>query len=344
MSDSGSGEPLEHGGDLASAAAAFGTPPEGWLDVSTGINPHPYLVLPPPPEAWTRLPDTGVVMRLLDAAARCYGVADPSRVVAAPGTQALIQWLPLLVGRTRVAVLEPTYAEHAAAWRAAGHTVVAVGSLASLKATSPGVAVIVNPNNPDGRRIAAADLLDLAAGLAARRGVLVVDEAFADTLPEISVAPQAGVPGLVVLRSFGKFFGLAGLRLGFALAWPEMADALRGALGPWAVSGPAAAIATGALTDETWIAITRQRLKLSMERLHALLEREGLRVLGGTSLFALAAHPEAADLHAHLARQGIWARHFPAHPDWLRFGLPPESGGWERLENGIKSRASSGTY
>lgn len=328
---------IEHGGDLAAAAAAWGTPPEGWLDLSTGINPHPYLILPPPQEAWTRLPDTGVTMRLLDAAARSYGATDPSLVVAAPGTQALIQWLPLLVGRTRVAVLGPTYAEHAGAWRAAGHTVVEVGGLAALKAAAPGVAVIVNPNNPDGRRTAPADLLDLAARLAERRGLVVVDEAFADTDPEFSVSPQAGRPGLVVLRSFGKFFGLAGLRLGFAIAWPEMAEALRSALGPWAVSGPAAAIATGALGDETWIAITRQRLKLSMEQLHAILQRAGLEVLGGTSLFVLAAHDRAPGLHAHLARQGIWVRRFSERPTWLRFGLPPESGGWERLDAALKS-------
>ncbi|MEO5336720.1 MAG: threonine-phosphate decarboxylase CobD [Magnetospirillum sp. WYHS-4] len=327
---------IDHGGDLAAATAAFGMPAEDWLDLSTGINPHSYLVLPPHPEAWSRLPDTGVTMRLLAAAARCYGVADPSLVVAAPGTQALIQWLPLLVGRTRVAVLSPTYAEHAGAWRAAGHTVVEVGGLAALKAAQPGVAVIVNPNNPDGRRVRPADILDLTEQMAERRGLVMVDEAFADTLPEISVAAQAGLPGLVVLRSFGKFFGLAGLRLGFALAWPDMAEALRSALGPWAVSGPAAAVATGALEDDTWIAITRQRLRLSMEQLHALLQRSGLEVLGGTSLFVLTAHDRAPDLHAHLARQGIWVRRFSDHPRWLRFGLPPE-GSWERLEVGIKS-------
>jgi cobalamin biosynthetic protein CobC len=337
LSDSPLPSPIEHGGDLAAAAAAWGTPPEGWLDLSTGINPHPYLVLPPPHEAWTRLPDTGVVMRLVAAAARCYGAPDPSLVVAAPGTQALIQWLPLLVGRTRVAVLGPTYAEHAAAWRAAGHAVTEVGGLAALKAAAPGVAVIVNPNNPDGRRVAPADIMDLAARLAERRGLVVVDEAFADIAPEISVAAHAGAPGLVVLRSFGKFFGLAGIRLGFALTWPEMAEALRSALGPWAVSGPAAAIATGALADETWIAITRQRLKLSMEQMESLLRRAGLEVLGATSLFALAAHDQAQGLHAHLARQGIWVRRFPERPYWLRFGLPPESGGWERLDGALKS-------
>lgn len=327
----------EHGGDLAAAEATFGVPPAGWMDLSTGINPHPYPVGAPTRESWTRLPDSRVMGKLRDAAATCYGVADPSCVVPAAGTQSLIQCLPRIPRRTRVAVLGPTYAEHALAWKNAGHVVEEVSDFAALPGAAP-VAVVVNPNNPDGRRVPPGDLLALAGELGGRRGLLVVDEAFADVAPEISLADRVGVPGLVVLRSFGKFFGLAGMRLGFALAWPAMAGALRRALGPWAVSGPAAEIATAALTDEAWAAITRERLKDGMGRLRGLLGDSGAEIIGGTDLFVLVSVAEARSLHAHLARQGILVRRFPERPDRLRFGLPPdEEGAWNRLEVALKS-------
>lgn len=311
---------ISHGGDLTAAEARYGKPKDGWLDLSTGINPQPYPFLPPDADAWHRLPQQAGLDRLIDAAARRYGAPDPACIVAAPGSQAILQWLPRLIAPTQATVLGPTYGEYAPTWRAGGHEVRMARALDH--AAGSGIVVLANPNNPDGRRHAPDALLDLAATLATRGGWLVVDEAFADADPEISVARHAGAAGLVVLRSLGKFYGLAGLRLGFALAPADLAARLGAAIGPWAVSGPALAIGAQALKDAAWAAETRDRLALASARLAALLRDAGCAPVGGTALFQLVRHAKAAALHEHLGRQGILIRAFESEPDWLRFGLP----------------------
>lgn len=321
-----------HGGDLAGAEARFGRPAEGWLDLSTGINPYPYPLPELAPELWTRLPDRGAETGLVAAACRCYGVADPAMVAAAPGSQALIQWLPRLVAPARVTVVGPTYGEHAAAWAAAGHE-VAVTDGADVDSASR-VVVVVNPNNPDGHRYDPAGLLELAAALDRRDGLLVVDEAFADVAPELSVAGRVG-PGLVVLRSVGKFFGLGGLRLGFAVAAPELATRLRTAIGPWAVSGPAVAVGTAALADEAWIAGMRRRLRAEAVALDEILAAAGLTPTGGTDLFRLATAPRAWTLWDHLGQRGVLTRPFAEQTRWLRFGLPGGTAARERLRRAL---------
>ena len=226
-----------HGGELSTAEGRWGRPSEGWLDLSTGINPVPYPVPPIPAEAWQRLPQYRRTDWLLEIAEEAYGASDDAWIVAAPGTQILIQLLPRLRPRARVAILEPTYGEHAACWAVEGAAVTSIGSLD--KAGTADVVVLVNPNNPDGRITARDSILGVADDLAKRGGLLVVDEAFADVVPDVSVAAAAGRPGLLILRSFGKFFGLAGIRLGFALGAEAEILRLRQLLGPWAVPGPA---------------------------------------------------------------------------------------------------------
>ena len=227
---------LRHGGDLGAATEKFGTPPDGWLDLSTGINPTPYPVGMLPAAVWQRLPIRDDVTKL-DAAARTYyGTPDNTALVAAPGTQAIIQLLPSLRATGTVAIIGPTYGEHGHRWRTAGHDVTEV---ATLDAADADVIVIVNPNNPDGRTVSPDRLMTVAKQQAARGGWLVVDEAFGDVAPQLSIVPASKEPGLIVMRSFGKFFGLAGLRLGFAIGDPAVIAALADALGPWAVPGPA---------------------------------------------------------------------------------------------------------
>jgi cobalamin biosynthetic protein CobC len=319
-----------HGGDLAAAAAQFGR--QDFLDLSTGINPTAYPVGVLSTECWSRLPGSDAALRR--AAAAHYGVGDPRCVVSAAGSQALIQLLPRLFPTGQIAVIGPTYGELSRCWRDVGRSVAAVPGIDALPAQSR-IVVLANPNNPDGRVIAADRVLALAETLARRDGMLIVDEAFADCEPPASVSPAAGAPGLLVLRSFGKFFGLAGLRLGFALAPPALAEALRRALGPWPVSGPALAIGEAALADHAWIARTRVELARQAAALDAALRQAGLEVIGGCALFRLVATDQAAALAEHLGRRGILVRAFAEHPGWLRFGLPGAA--CERLATALEA-------
>ena len=323
-------EPREHGGGIDAAAARWGRPRGEWVDLSTGINPVPYPLPPVPAERWQQLPDAALDESLRAAAARRYGVADTACVVPAAGSQAAIQWLPWILEPARVAIVSPTYNEHAAAWTAAGHHVAEIAGVDEADA-SAAVLVVGNPNNPDGRRTAPEQICDLA-----RRRLVVVDEAFADAAPELSVAGCVDDPALdlVVLRSLGKFYGLAGLRLGFALTSAERAGLLGTAMGPWAVSGPAAEIGRSALADDAWTAATRRRLARAAADLDALLAAHGFHVAGGTALFRLIDDAHAGDLFEHLAGAGILGRPFADHPAWLRLGVP-DAAGAERLAEAL---------
>jgi len=313
----------EHGGDPKAAEARFGVPKDGWLDLSTGINPVPYPVEPCPAELLHRLPLKQDLDDLLAAARRAYNVPDRACIVASPGTQALIQQVPTLFEAGNVNILSPTYGEHAPAWTAAGHVVTEVSE---LDASSP-YTVVVHPNNPDGRTQNIEAVLK-----AGEQGTVIVDEAFADVTPDLSITPRAGSQGLIVLRSFGKFYGLAGVRLGFAICNEVMAAKLNEKLGPWAVSGPALWAGTKALTDADWALKTRQRLKSDTARLHNILINAGMDIIGGTDLFTLCESPKARDIYEKLGHAGILVRPFKAQPNWLRFGLPGHERDWARLE------------
>ena len=318
---------LAHGGRLMLARRMFPEAPSPFLDLSTGINPHAYRLPPLPPASFTRLPEPEEISALEQEAARVYGVDDPAMVVAAPGTQALIQWLPRLFPQASVTILAPTYAEHAHAWASAGTRVTTASSPAAF-ADSP-AAVLCNPNNPDGRRWPATALL-----AAAPRDLLVVDEAFLDLEDDaaaLTCATRLPHPGVVVLRSFGKTYGLAGVRLGFALAAPSRAAALRAALGSWAVSGVAIAAGRAALADTAWRDTMRARLRRDAAELDACLTAAGLTVVGGTLLFRLAEGDHAPALFQRLGRAGILVRRFADQPRRLRFGLPAMPEDWARL-------------
>lgn len=332
-------EGIWHGGDLAKARALFPDAPQPWVDLSTGINPIPYPLPPLPLSLWQRLPGADDEAALLAAARKVYRVPSEVGIVAAPGTQILIDLLPrvlpALVAAGPVAVLGPTYAEHALAWRKAGAQVTEPTTLADAAAAA--TVVVVNPNNPDGRCLLPDDLAALAARCAARGGMLILDEAFADFTPETSLLP-ALPPATIVLRSFGKTYGLAGVRLGFAIGEVAPMAALQAAMGPWAVAGPALAIGAQALADTEWLAEAGAVRAADAARLDALLLRLG-RVVGGTTLFRLLATPDAQALFAHLGRHGLYVRRFQNEATWLRFGLPGDAASWERLEAALSSAA-----
>ena len=321
---------MKHGGDLTDAKARHGGHEPEWLDLSTGINPHAWPVPDGLAQAgWHRLPDSRDEARLSDAARIAYRVPDGVALVAAPGTQALIQWLPRLAPMGDVAVLGPTYGEHETAWRAVGADVRIVRRLAD--ADEARHVVVVSPNNPDGRAIDHDALGNMARRRQERGGWLVVDQSFTDvtTDGEASALPLDGPA--IILRSFGKFYGLAGLRLGFALAPPPIAARIAEALGPWAVSGPALAIGAAALADRPWADAMRIRLATEADALDRVLGAAGLALVGGTGLYRLVRHPEARAIHEMLAAAHIWVRSFDWAPDLLRFGLPPDAAARDRL-------------
>ncbi len=298
----------DHGGGLDAAVAAYGGVRSDWLDLSTGINPVPYPVGEITAGAWTALPDQGAMDRLLAAARVFWNVPDGAEVVAANGASALIAAMPHVWDGTRVSIPAPTYNEHAAAFAANGWQVGERGD----------VHVVVHPNNPDGR----------VWGDAPSARSIVIDESFCDVMPEASHVARAVHPDTVILKSFGKFWGLAGARLGFAICAPEIAQKLRDQLGPWAVAGPALEIGARALEDVAWAEATRDRLATDAKRLDDLV---GWDLVGGTDLFRTYAVPDAAATQDKLARGHVWSRIFPYSKTWIRLGLPaPDQ--WDQLE------------
>lgn len=326
---------LVHGGRLDAARRLYPDAPQPWIDLSTGINPRAYPLPALTPEIFARLPDDDAFAALEKAARVAYGAPDAVGIVAGAGVQAFIQLLPRLYPARHVAVLGFTYAEHAACWSAAGATVETVEALGELAGAD--VAVIVNPNNPDGRLLSPDALVPLAREMTAKGGLLVLDESFMDFTPAQSAVALAAQEGVVVLRSFGKAYGLAGLRLGFALSSSARASTLRAALGPWAVSGPALAIGARALADLDWRASAAAACTAEAARLDALLSRAGFEPLGGAALFRLARHAKAQARQAQLCEKGVLARAFPERPDWLRFGLPGDDMAWRRLASALET-------
>lgn len=326
---------IEHGGALDKAVARFGGRPQDWLDLSTGINPEHFPLPELTPEIWNRLPDEGLLQETLRLARSYYRLNEKAPIVAAPGTQALIQLVPTLIAPSTVAILGPTYQEHAASFAASGWKVVQCVTLDEIPSEAT-AAVIVNPNNPDGRVISKEALLQLAQKLGARGGFLVVDEAFADAHEAVSIAANAEDAPMIVLKSFGKFFGLAGVRLGFAITGGRFVEALERRLGPWAVSGPALAIANHAFSDAGTLADYRTRIDLRRAELSAVLDKSGLKEIGGTALFSLVEHVDAIGIYTRLCERHILIRKFDYAPRWLRIGLPLDDVALARFEKALK--------
>lgn len=317
----------DHGGNLDAAIASFGGRPEDWVDLSTGINRVPYGMPELHPSVWQRLPTKGDIQRLLDVARRAY--ATRAAILPVAGAQAAIQLIPQLRPAGHAGVLSPTYNEHRAALEAHGWAVVSANKLGDLEGLD--LAVVVNPNNPDGRLHTRDALFDLAK----RVGLLVVDESFMDATPEMSLAPLAGECGLVALRSFGKFYGLAGVRLGFAIGATDDILRLTELAGPWNVSGAAIEIGRIALADTRWASATATRLHADAKRLDELAERSGFELVGGTALFRLYDCNDALLSQNRLAERHVWSRIFPWSQRLVRLGLPGPEREWQRVESAL---------
>ena len=327
---------LEHGGRLLEASARTGRPLEQWLDLSTGIAPFSPPLPVIPARCWQRLPED--FDGLEASACAYYGV---ERVLPVAGSQAAIQLLPEYFSPCRVGFLEPAYAEHRHAWQRSGHeTITVTAETLEAQLDTLSVLVLINPNNPTGQRWLVADLLRWHQRLQARGGYLIVDEAFMDATPEGSVLPWAGQAGVVVLRSLGKFFALAGARVGFVMAEPAIHQFLQQQLGPWTVAGPSRWVAQAALNDRRWQHRQRQRIRAAGQRLARLLSAHGRMPSGGTALFQWYPHPCAERDVAHFMAQGILPRYFAASGS-VRLGLPAQRADWQRLAQalaGLESR------
>jgi cobalamin biosynthetic protein CobC len=319
---------LEHGGRLREAAVHYDIPLANWLDLSTGINPQGWPVPALPASCWQRLPEAGDG---LEAAAAAYYGNDQLLPVA--GSQAAIQLLPMLLPRAVVACISPIYAEHPQAWSRAGHRLRFLQNATlprALAAATPYV-LLCNPNNPTADRHPRELVVDAAQQLKKRGGWLIVDEAFIDATPEDSLTPLAGTaeaPNLIVLRSPGKFFGLAGARVGFLFAAPDLLNRMNDTMGPWTVAGPSREAVRLALGDSAWQSAMRPRLVAAGQRLQQLLAPLG--EAKSAALFATLHTPHAVELHEALAGQGILVRRYEQQP-LLRFGLPGSEAEWQRL-------------
>lgn len=321
---------LEHGGRLRRAAKEYGIALDRWLDLSTGISPFGWPVPAIPASAWQRLPEDED--GLVEVAREYY---EAPQLLPVAGSQAAIQALPWLRATSRVGIIAPGYAEHAHAWQRAGHDVTAQS--ADVLLASPrewDVLVLIHPNNPSGERFDAQQLLSAHAQLASRGGWLVIDEAFMDVTPQQSLCRYSDREGLVVLRSAGKFFGLAGARAGFVCASPSLLERLQEQLGPWTLSGPARHVLRHALADREWQASARLRLLQTSERLAFLLAWHGWAPVAGCGLFQCCHHEDAVRRYHSLAERGILTRLFD-RPAGLRFGLPPDEAAFERLDQAL---------
>lgn len=320
----------DHGGDLDAAMTAYGGAPGDWLDLSTGINRRPWPAPAIDPQTLRTLPHARDTCALVRAAKTAYRAAEGAACLPLAGAQAAIQLVPRIRAAGHVRILGPTYNEHAASFRAAGWQVEDVREPSALAGAD--AAVVVNPNNPDGRAIAPEALIALAD----RIPLLIVDESFGDVAPTLSLCPHLGQPGLIVLRSFGKFYGLAGLRLGFVVGAPADLEALEALAGPWPVSGPALALGTRGLADRDWAAAMRAQLDLDAGRLDALAATAGWSPTGGTDLFRLYDVGDAAAVQAALAHAQIWTRRFAWHANWLRLGLPGPEAEWQQVARALR--------
>lgn len=313
---------IYHGGALDLAIAQYGSLADAWLDLSTGINPHHYPIHSTSLSSWTQLPQNSMMVELTEAASEAYNCSS-QHIIAANGTQSLIEKLPEIFEKSTIAILSPTYEEHAHNWKKHGHNVIVTDDLERAKNADH--LLIVNPNNPTGKLFSPQEMRELGAYFAAKNGYLIIDEAFMDLTPDMSMANVAGEDGFVILRSFGKFFGLAGVRIGFMLAPSNLLEDMQKHIGLWNIAGMAMDVATLALNDTLWQKTMRQTLALEMQDMSRILTKNGFNIVGSTDLFCLATMPNA-EISAHkyfdkLARNHILTRKFIDNESVLRFGL-----------------------
>jgi cobalamin biosynthetic protein CobC len=324
---------LIHGGQLQQIANKYQIPADNWLDLSTGIAPFSYPIPAIPPALWRQLPQKNEA--LMQAAKKYYRC---EQLLVTNGSQSIIKALPALwhaFNRQSTTVYLPQrgYKEHAHAWETAGYQLhFYQDNLPAIDLLDENsILVIINPNNPTGKVFSRETIMCYQKKIKKLNGLLVVDEAFIDVLnPEDSIASDVNDQHTLVLRSFGKFFGLAGIRIGFLVANSYWCEIFSEHMGPWQVNGPAQFIAEQALADEPWQQIQKRRLKeCRQQQQYFLLEIFGPDIItniGGSDLFLTMSFHQphwAAKCYHLLCQQGLYVR-LSDEQDTLRFGIATE--------------------
>ncbi|MBL1417744.1 MAG: threonine-phosphate decarboxylase [Moritella sp.] len=327
---------LVHGGQLQQVALQYARPIAEWLDLSTGISPTSYPIPSIPTSVWQQLPQPS--QSLITAAKHYYGTDN---IVATSGSQAVIKQLPSIfkqhvaeqfiseqsTGTSTVWLPLVGYKEHERAWREQGFTIQQYTQLpTSAQLTANCIVVVINPNNPTGELFTRNTLLALLDNIQTLKGWLILDEAFMDVVePSQSIIAHTDNPHLLVLRSVGKFFGLAGIRLGFLSAHPQWLQALEKLSSPWEVNGPAQYITEIALMDRQW----QQQQLLSLTALSATLELLLMTTfdcpVAGSALFKTIRLDNAPEVYILLCQQGVYVR-LCDEQNALRFGIPDQNG------------------
>lgn len=326
-----------HGGQLKEAKIQFPHVVQRWIDLSTGINPYAYPFSPITPDRSTQLPSIEDEHRLRGMAALRYGVRDQRLIAMAPGTQILISLLPYTLEAQQVCVFGPTYMEHINTWQQAHipvHQVTTLDDFMRFSTQEQTVGVLCNPNNPDGRLLNVQQMQAIIHQWGSCHNHIIVDEAFMDFEGQ-TIASLLPHPALTILRSFGKAYGLAGVRLGFLLSNASYVEKVRQMLGSWAISGAALHIGLQAFKNREWILQAQDQLSKQVQQFDQLFMQHACKIVGGTHLFRLIEMQNAQDLWEYLAKHGIWVRKFDYNSQWLRFGLPQEQD-WNRVQKTIQ--------
>ena len=332
---------LKHGGDIARLECEFGCSLQNCLDLSTGLSPWSYPVPPVPDYVWQRLPYD---MTGLMASASAYYSCPPEYITPVAGVQDAICRVPYYLSNAKlsgtrlsgiassetiVALPVLGYQEYRRAWSKAGYPLVFYQNLSELQQlvlrNSSMHVVIINPNNPSASLLLAEDLLALQQQLLGK-GYLIVDEAFMDVSENQSLSSFAHLDNLIVLRSFGKFFGLAGVRLGFTLGGGDLIEQLRADVNPWGVSYPAIWLGAQALKDNAWCQQQRQRITIQANQLLPLIRDKISPDTTSAGLFLTVIGKQAllGAIYQRAVKEGILLRYdtLDHHRAWLRIGLP----------------------
>lgn len=323
-----------HGGDVYAASRELGCGVERIVDFSASINP-----LGPSPRVWRALSHAHEALKhypdptcldLRTALASLWG-CSVGHIIVGNGSTELIHLLPTSLGLRHLLIVGPTFSEYAASMVRMKRRITTVYAerregyrppierIASLLGRKPprhgGIdsVVLCNPNSPTGQACDAAAVMRLARMAQRRKVLFIVDEAFVDYCPERSVLPlSSNVPNVIVLRSLTKFFGLPGLRVGYAVAARSLVERMERHLPPWSVNALGQLAGLAALRDEHHA--TRSLLYMKGERKRFLAKLTTLRgfvAFPSEANFLMLELPpgcSAARTAAQLRRKGLLVR------------------------------------